>query len=185
MAPRTIMFLRHAEKPADHGAPHGVDQHGQPDDHCLSVRGWTRAGALAALMDHLPSADRPGMVRPARVMATRPTDGYRSKREHDTARPTAERLGLDIDDAYAHDDTAAAAASLLADDRDTLIVWHHGSIPEFIGHLPLAAGVSVPTAWPDDRFDLVWCLTADGHGAYTFSTANQDLIAGDQPASAT
>ena len=44
MAPRTLMFLRHAEKPADSGPPLGVDQHGQGDPHSLSAKGWTRAG---------------------------------------------------------------------------------------------------------------------------------------------
>lgn len=184
MAPHTIMFLRHAEKPADRGAPHGVDAHGQPDEHCLTVQGWTRAGALAVLFDHLPSPSRPGLVRPARVMATRPDDGNRSKREHDTARPTAQRVGVAIDDAYAHDDLKDAAASVLAGEKDTLVVWHHGAIPEFIAHLPVSNAADVPRAWPEDRYDLVWCLSLGNDGRYVFSQVAQDLIAGDAPAKA-
>lgn len=181
MSPRTIMFIRHGEKPADHGPPFGVDRHGQPDEHSLSVQGWTRAGALAALFDHAQSGVRPGLVRPARVLATQPTAHYRSKREHDTAEPTAARLGLPIDQDFSHKQVAEAAASVLADHRDTLIVWHHGTIPEFVSQLPLASSTSVPAAWPEDRFDLVWSLSDDGSGHYVLTVIAQDLVAGDSP----
>lgn len=179
MAPHTIMFGRHAEKPADSGLPHGVDHHGQIDGHRLSVHGWIRAGALAVLFDQLTST-RAGLVRPQRVMATRPSKDYASKREHDTARPTAERLGLAVDDQFAHDQVAQAAASLLADPRDTLVVWHHGSIPELMSHLPLSNPSGIPKAWPEDRFDLIWCLTVNEAGQYAFTEVAQDLLAGDR-----
>lgn len=181
MAPQTIMFLRHAEKPADHGAPHGVDRHGNLDEHSLSVQGWTRAGALAALFDHAASGIRPGLARPERVLATQPTSQYRSKREHDTAEPTAARLGLPVEVDFSHEQVDEAAQSVLADDRDTLIVWHHGTIPKFVAQLPLVAGADVPASWPDDRFDLIWCLTDNGSGTYDFQVIAQDLVAGDCP----
>jgi len=175
------MFLRHAEKPADHGPPLGVDKHGNPDDHALSVDGWTRAGALAALFDNPDALAARELLRPQRVMATQASDGYRSHRERDTAHPTAARLGLAVDDAFTHDQTAQAAASILADTRDTLIVWHHGSIPAFIAQLPMSPGAAVPPTWPEDRFDLIWVLTDDGSGHYSFAQHNQDLLAGDTP----
>ena len=181
MAPRTLMFLRHAEKPADSGPPLGVDQHGQSDPHSLSVQGWTRAGALAALFDHVPSPERPGLAKPQRVIATKPTHEYRSKRERDTATPTAARLGVDVEDHFSHSDTEQAAASILGDDRDALVVWHHGSMPQLLGQFPLVDPAALPKAWPEDRFDLIWCLTQTANGDYAFSTAAQDLLADDAP----
>lgn len=173
------MFLRHAEKPDEHGQ--GVDQHGEADPHSLSVRGWTRAGALAALFDNVPAPHRPGLARPARVLATKPTHEYRSKRERDTAVPTAARLGVDVEDDFSHHDAEQAARSLLEDNRDALVVWHHGSMPALIAELPLADPSALPKAWPDDRFDLVWVLTRDVAGSYDFSQVAQDLLADDAP----
>lgn len=181
MAPTTIMFLRHGEKPGEHGAPFGVDQHGNADPHSLSVRGWTRAGALAALFDHVPAPGRPALARPQRVLATQPTHDYRSKRERDTATPTAERIGVEVETDFTHKDAAAAATSILGDDRDALVVWHHGSMPNLLSHFPIANAGDVPSAWPEDRFDLVWILTSDGHGHYTFSSQPQDLLSDDAP----
>lgn len=180
MPPTTLMFLRHAEKPGADGQ--GVSRAGEPDPHSLSVRGWTRAGALAPLFDHVPSPDRPGLARPQRVLATKPTHEYRSKREHDTALPTAARLGLPVEDSFSHKDSAAAAEHLMGDDLDALVVWHHGSMPELLSHFPLAQPSDVPHAWPEDRFDLVWVLTRGSDGRYAFSQVAQDLLADDHPA---
>ena len=72
-SPEIIMFVRHGEKPGDGGPPRGVNKDGEIDDHCLSVRGWTRAGALAALPAYAPSAHHPHVATPGRIIATRPT----------------------------------------------------------------------------------------------------------------
>ena len=44
-----IMVIRHAEKPD--GEHEGVTSHGETDKRSLIVRGWQRAGGLAALVD--------------------------------------------------------------------------------------------------------------------------------------
>lgn len=181
MAPQTIMFLRHGEKPADDGPPLGVDPHGHNDPHSLSVRGWTRAGALSALFDHVPTPDRPGLTRPGHIVATQPTHDYKSKRERDTATPTAGRLGLTIDESFTHRDAEEAAKSILGQDQDVLVVWHHGSMPKLLQHFPLADASQIPQAWPEDRFDLIWILSRESDGRYAFSEANQDLLADDAP----
>lgn len=175
------MFIRHGEKPGDDAPPLGVDRHGQHDPHSLSVHGWTRAGALAALFDHLPDGQRPELRKPERVLATKPTDSYRSRRERDTATPTAERRGLTVETTFSHKETSQAAASILADNRDALVVWHHGSMPALVRCFPLANPDTVPHAWPEDRFDLIWVLDRTPAGDYTFTTAPQDLLAGDFP----
>ena len=61
-SPDTIVLIRHGEKPGQDGPPHGVNRHGEHDDHSLSVRGWTRAGALAAMFARAPHADHPAVA---------------------------------------------------------------------------------------------------------------------------
>src|SRR5215510_10502226 len=101
-APQIIMFVRHGEKPGEGSRPHGVDHHGEIDEHSLSVKGWTRAGALAGLFTHAPSKSHPHIVRPGRIFATRPTHEAKSKREMNTATPTANRLKVAIEDSHYH-----------------------------------------------------------------------------------
>lgn len=176
-APQTLMFIRHAEKPGEHGGPHGVNHHGESDPHSLSVRGWTRAGALAALFGH---AEQGGISRPARVFATNPNSKARSRREIDTATPTAQRLGVEIDDRFHHGEEQALANALLASADDALVVWHHGNMTELLAHLPIGNAPDVPAVWPEERFDLIWVLTHDGQ-RYLFRVLAQNLLAGDLP----
>lgn len=174
-----IMFIRHAEKPEK--AEKGVTPEGEHDDHSLSVRGWTRAGALAALFANT----RAPLAQPARVIATAPSHSYKSKREHDTALPTADRLGLTIDAVSVPEDYSSMVSDIHASSDPTLIVWHHGSIPAFIRAFPLTNVDEVPHAWPEDRFDLIWVLSPVGN-SYEWSQIEQHLLQGDaaRPASA-
>ena len=63
-----------------------------------------------------------------------------------------------------------------------------------VGHLPVSNPADLPNAWPDDRFDFIWCLHLDstslnkkvGEGkivhnlpSYTFSQRSQLLLAND------
>lgn len=165
------MFIRHAEKPDKHQK--GVTPAGEHDEHSLSVRGWTRAGALAALF--ADTTTRTDIATPGRVIATAPSDSYRSKREHDTALPTAERLGIPVEaqaipEHYSH---LVTGIEKLA--TPTLVVWHHGKIPDFVRAFPLANAHDVPDSWPEDRFDLVWVLHPSVH-AYEWREVNQGLL---------
>lgn len=169
-----IMFIRHAEKPEKQEK--GVTPDGEHDEHSLSVRGWTRAGALAALFTN---ADEP-LSPPARIIATAPSHSYKSKREHDTALPTANRLGLTIDSQPIPDDYTHLVDDLTLSDASTLIVWHHGSIPSFVQAFPLSNAEQVPQKWPEDRFDLIWVLEQDGN-TYLWREAEQGLLHGDAP----
>lgn len=178
--PDVIMFIRHGEKPGDDGTPKAIDHHGEQDEHSLIVRGWTRAGALAALFSHLPSFNYPGMVTPRSVYATKSTDDYRSKREVHTARPTAKRLGLSVNDAFDHGQVTDLVASIMGDDRPPLVVWHHGSLVDVLAHFPIANRGDIPSAWPEDRFDLIWTLSkAAGEPEYRFAAVPQQLLDGD------
>lgn len=171
------MFIRHAEKP-DH-SQHGVTRAGEHDDHSLSVHGWTRAGALAALFSHVSGSTHHSIVQPERILATSPSHDYKSKREHDTALPTAERLNLHIESHEVPDDYQALVDNITKDGKPTLIVWHHGTMPQFIRSFPITNIDAVPRHWPEDRFDLIWVLRPEGDG-WTFSEVAQDLLVGDE-----
>jgi hypothetical protein len=177
-----IMFIRHGEKPGDDGPPHGINNKGENDPHSLSVRGWTRAGALAALFAHAPYVTHPNIVVPARIVATKSTDNYKSKREVDTATPLAHRLTLTVDQSFDHEHATQLCASLQNDPCATLVVWHHGSMTEVLAGLPVSNRADIPHHWPEDRFDLIWTLSKQpGESDYTFDVVAQQLLDGDLP----
>jgi hypothetical protein len=179
------MFIRHGEKPGEDGPPHGINHDGEHDPHALSVRGWTRAGALVGLFAHAPTASQPELRVPERIVATAFTHDYRSRREVDTATPLARRLGIAIDDAFDHSHAAALSRSILDDPRPTLVVWHHGSMSDLLAHFPIRNADDVPRHWPEDRFDLIWVLLSDPDaGAYRFAAVEQALLDGDAGVSA-
>ncbi len=182
-APGVVMFIRHGEKPDDPGPPHGINRHGERDPHSLSVRGWTRAGALAAMLARVPAAWHPQLAVPERIIATKATHDYASKREVATAQPLARRLGIGIDERFGHRDVEAVAGSILGDSRPTLVVWHHGSMADLLARLPIGNAAEVPRRWPDDRFDLIWVLTRGSQDeSYRFTSVAQELLEGDAPA---
>lgn len=179
-APLTIMFIRHGEKPSDHGVPHGINHHGEHDAHSLSVRGWTRAGGLAGLLAHGPWSSHPHVTIPKRIVATGPTPEAKSRRELDTATPLAQRLNIVVEDHFAHGHEDLLRQSILEDPRPALIVWHHGTLSALVRSFPLANGSDVPRDWPNDRFDLIWILTRQpSDAAYQFISVNQMLLEGD------
>lgn len=170
-----IMIVRHAEKPTKANAQHGGRPDGAHDKHSLSVRGWTRAGALVGLLAPLHGAPRAGLARPDAIYAS----GYAHEGSHrpaQTVTPLAERLGLPV---HCHwgEGAEAELASTLADRSGTILVaWHHETIPKIVH----AVGSVATPEWHDDRFDLVWTLTREG-SAWRFAQVAQLLLAGDRP----
>lgn len=183
--PEIILLTRHAEKPDPHTGSVGVDRHGQTDPHSLSVRGWQRAGAMAALLAHAPQAAHESLVKPQRIIATGPSKKARSRREVDTATPVAERLGLRVIESHSHGEIPALVTEVLSDPTPALVVWHHGEIPEVARALG-ADPDQVPAHWPDHRFDLLWLLvrTPGSKAGYDVEVVPQMLLAGDEPAPA-
>ena len=180
-APEVIMFVRHGEKPGEGTKPHGVNHHGEHDGHSLSVLGWTRAGALAGLFAHAPSQAHPHIVRPGRVIATRPTEEAKSKREIHTAAPTANRLKLDIEDGHTHGNEAELVGEVLGRPENALVVWRHGTMAKIVRPFPIVNPDDVPKHWPDERFDLIWVLVRQPGEklAYRFVIVPQMLLADD------
>lgn len=180
-----VMFIRHAEKPAASGSPYGVQPDGTRDDESLTVQGWTRAGALVGLFDpQTPDGASPvraGLARPTRIIAADPSKG--SRRPAQTVTPLAARRGLTLETTWKKDDTAALADALRTATGHVLVSWEHELIPDILGHLG-QIDPAPPTAWPSERFDLVWWLSPSGAGGWSFSQVPQLLLAGDSPAPA-
>ena len=66
-AGRSIMIIRHAEKPD--GTTPGVDDDGNEDDSSLTAVGWERAHALVGLFDPAEGDPRAGLARPQTIYA--------------------------------------------------------------------------------------------------------------------
>jgi hypothetical protein len=188
------MIVRHGEKPRRRGhAPFGVDASGGHDFESLSVGGWQRAGALAALF--APARGRlqdPNLARPDLIYAAAPSrrggaDGSQSQRPLQTITPLAARLGLAPNLDYTKGDESALVQDVLAQSGNVLISWQHKAIPAMAKLIVASAPrpPSIPLSWPEDRYDLVWVLTAPAAaGRWSFSQVPQLLLAGDRAADA-
>ncbi|MBU6151529.1 MAG: hypothetical protein KGR25_08775 [Chloroflexi bacterium] len=179
-APTLIMFVRHGEKPNDHGAPHGVNHQGEADEHSLSVRGWMRAGGLAGLLSNTPIPSHPNVQPPQRIVATGPSPDAKSHREINTANPIAQRLGLHVESDLGRGSELQVRDNLLRDPRVTLVVWHHGELARLVHAFPISNAEDVPERWPEERFDLFWILRRNPTDTtFSFTVTNQALLEGD------
>lgn len=170
---KSILLIRHAEKPDSKAGVVGVAFEGNLDPDSLSVRGWQRAGALAVLFG-APGARgaQPELVRPTELYAA--VDVGRSRRPQDTLRPIAELLGLPIRQAVSSGDQRPLAARIFASPEDVLVCWRHRELPILArALLPRSAHV-VPAHWDAARFDLVWVIKPD-----SLLIVPQRLLAGD------
>ncbi len=172
------MFIRHAEKPAPSmGA--GIDEDGKPDEESLSVRGWQRAGALTQFFRSGDAAQREKMT-PGCIFAAGSGPGSKSNRSMQTVAPLVRQLQesahIKYSSSYLKDDGEALMHEVLAETGVILIAWEHKILPSLIGLLPNAP--TVPSAWPEHRFDMVWIVEREGEG-WRFSQHPQLLLAGD------
>ena len=176
---KRIMIIRHGEKPAGVGPDHGVTCNGVHDSHDLTVRGWQRAGAL---VPYFAWADaRPGspVSTPRAIFASAATRASPSRRAQHSVTALAAMLRLRVDCSHADGEEPALAAAVLTAPSPTLIAWHHSHIVRLVG---LIAGdvAGAPRHWPDDRFDLVWCLDRAGPNAgWRFTQVAQRLLPHD------
>ena len=172
----TVYLIRHAEKP-DKGKQ-GVDQKGGPDEESLIPRGWQRSGALAIYFGEpgrLPLPDRiyASSDKKERI-AKNEKDGSHSKRPMQTISALAARNNLAPIERFKGEE--ANLARELADwAGSALVCWQHEAIPDIAKHLGVP---SVPRAWPDDRFDVIWRFSRDG-GPWTFDQICPQLLHGD------
>jgi hypothetical protein len=177
-----IMIIRHAEKPNERGAIHGVTEGGAHNRHALTVRGWQRAGALVRYFAPHGDASRDPLIsRPHAIHASAATPRSPSLRSQNTVAPLADLLGIRVEIRHPEGDESGLAETVLAGPRPALIAWHHKRIPALVDTLT-GGSVDRPARWPDARFDLVWVLDRDDpHGRWTFAQTTQCLLPRDRP----
>ena len=106
----SVYLIRHAEKPAGDGPPHGVSVQGIPDGDSLTPRGWQRAGALVRRFAPLRDAPRSdGLTTPTHLFASLPGRNIGSSRSLETLTPLAAALRLTVDVRFRKDELAALA----------------------------------------------------------------------------
>lgn len=129
-----LILVRHAEKADD-----------DPRDPNLTAEGRARAAALAALL-----ADA-GVTR---ILSS----DYRRTRE--TARPLAERAGLDVE-LYDPRDLSGLAAELRQAAGVVVVVGHSNTTPE----LARLLGAGATPSMPESEYDRLIVLALDRDGA--------------------
>lgn len=180
-APGTlVMIIRHGEKPDPSSPLPGVDINGNPaGNSSLTEVGWNRARRLVDLFDPPGGTVRPGLARPKLIYAAGANEGGSGERARETITPLAQRLGLPVNTSLGKGDEQVLAAQVAAQPGPTLICWQHGEIPAIAAAFG-AVNPRPPAVWPDNRFDVVWTLTANG-GGWDFAQVPELVLPGDQP----
>jgi broad specificity phosphatase PhoE len=145
MAPRTIVLMRHAEKPPDKSHPG------------LTEAGRGRAKRIAALVPELigkpdvlfAAADKPGSVRP-----------------RETLEPLAAATGVEIRQ-FPDRESRRFAEMLLSGSefagKRIVISWRHKELPRLARALGAPPGL-YPDPWPESLYDLMLRFDCDASG---------------------
>jgi hypothetical protein len=184
MAATEILLLRHAEKPGGTDGRRGFTPEGREDGKSLAIRGWQRAGALAALLAPTRLAGASRLPSPDRIHASAfRKGGGHSRRPEQTVLPLARKLGRPVDLTWALHQERDFGAALAAEEGVALVCWQHQGLPD------LARAVAAPQplpevpegwSWPEDRYDVIWSLRRGGPDeAWRFAQHCQGLLAGD------
>ena len=174
-----IMVIRHAEKPSDSPPPHGVTAEGEREDESLIVRGWQRAGALAALLAPSDmSFPDPALAVPHLIYASKPTKRNGSRRPFETVEPLAEKLAIRVNTNYPKVEFDEMLEEVFLCAGVVLISWQHEFIPK-IANRVLGDRTTAPQDWPEDRYDLIWVFDREpSTGLYSFTQVPQNLLMG-------
>jgi hypothetical protein len=200
VAAEVVICLRHGEKPvnAEDGDrpvppddPHGpgFDERGRENPRSLTIRGWQRAGGLAATLlcgqlAPLANGQHVTFFVPSYTDADG-RDTTADHRSHQTVVALARRLGSTP---TAVPKPAGADASdrpyvrllheaVSAADGVAVVCWQHGGLAKLAELLE-----ATPPAgqWPDKRFDLIWLFRrAPKSGTYEFKSLEQGLLAAE------
>lgn len=174
------MIIRHAEKPDRDGEPFGINEKGTRNKEALAVRGWQRAGALAALLAPTDAHfQHRALARPQFLFASKPLKRKGSRRPIQTIRPVAQKLALDINSEFERAEYESMLEEVFSRKGVVLVCWQREYIPEIASYI-LGDGSKVPADWPEDRYDMVWVFDLNrGSGRYTFKQVPQKLLSGD------
>ncbi len=198
-----VICLRHGEKPInaehpcqpvpsdDKNGP-GFDEHGREYAHSLTIRGWQRAGALAAtyLCGQLgPRASvTPVTFLVPRYVDENGRDESSRHRPHQTVYPLSRRLGqvpLPLDDPpgerHVHADDEGYVQQLYQLITKVcgvaVVCWEHKGLVALAKQL---APEDPPGGWCKERFDVLWRFQRPAPDAtYDFERLDQDLLAPD------
>jgi hypothetical protein len=180
--PRTLLMIRHGEKPSDGDL--GVDEQGSANPDGLIPKGWERAGALVTLFAPNSTTLSSTLPRPGALVTPKYPEPVH--RPYLTLLPLSQRLGVTIESEHAVGaDPAKIVNSLIAlDTMVVLVCWEHEhlvNIADAVANIvPVANPEDVPASWPDDRFDVLWRFDLDEQtGKWTFASLDQRLLAGD------
>jgi hypothetical protein len=144
-----ILIIRHAED-----ADTGYD---------LSPAGEARAEACVNYFKNLEIDGKP--LKLDHIFATR--DTRNSHRPRLTVEPTAQKLGLTIDDRFKNRQFLDLVNDIKSwpHGEDVLIAWHHGKIPQLLRALGADPAILLPNGkWPDNSFGWLIQLRYDQNG---------------------
>jgi len=160
--PKTILILRHAEKPQD------------PNNEKLSVKGYERAAALAY---YLPDAF--GDIN--HIFAAGVGKHSHSHRPVETITPLANRLDKKIHDSYLKKEYKEMVNHVFSKEKYTnetiAVCWEHKDIKAIADEF--GATNTPSSTWSETCFDLVWKLTLQNDGSYLLDQIAQLLLYGD------
>ena len=189
--PTKIMIIRHAEKPPNPPnttGPWDVLLNGlSGSGESLIVQGWQRAGALNAFFaPYNANPANPAIATPDYIYAANPSG--ETQRPFETVTPLAAWLNYQQNSPQFNTNFLVGSGetdmvqSVLGLSGVVLICWEHDNIMPNImqainNTVPITNYAQITNPFPD-VFYLVWLLDLIS-GSYTWSSQNQNLIAGD------
>ncbi|AWY40250.1 histidine phosphatase family protein [Pseudomonas putida] len=155
---QTLVFLRHAEKPAG-----GLGQ--------LNCQGLNRAIDLATLLpEKFGKANYVFAANPTRNVEEGELDNsYSYIRPLMTISPSAIKLGLPVNIEFSANDTSDLAAELLHDKYHNAVIytaWSHGYLPELINKVAgeaVGKKQTITEDWESNDYDSLYVLTLTWH----------------------
>lgn len=170
---QTLVFLRHAEKPAG-----GLGQ--------LNCQGLNRAIDLAEVLPQkFGKADYVFAADPGRHVEEGENDeSYSYIRPLMTISPSAIKLGLPVNIDFGANDTSDLAKELMRDKYHNAVIytaWSHGYLPELINEVAgraLGEKTSITEDWANSDFDSLYVLTLtwrDGKASLLSRNVKQGL----------
>jgi hypothetical protein len=179
--PASVCLIRHAEKQLGDGPPKSVSIDGLLDPESLTPRGWQRAGALIGLFVPRPDGSGAILPTPDHLFASKLGPHSQSQRPRETLEPLSQRLRLPIDASYVQDELDGLERAIQACRGHVLVAWEHKRIPLIAARL-VGDPASVPSVWPDDRYDVIWVLEpAPSSGGLLLRQIPELLLSGDRP----
>jgi hypothetical protein len=162
-----LVMFRHAEKPAG-----GLGQ--------LSCQGLNRALALPGVL--LAAYGKPAAIYAPNPGVAKEDEGvsYNYLRPLATVEPTAIRVGLPVNTAWAWNDIAGLQEELLKPSHEgqTLFVaWEHHELEQLARAILKQRGADpqMVATWPSSDYDTVYVLTLQASGGARFLVQKEGL----------